>query len=318
MQKGLISHVRKTGALIAVLMLALLPACQQAAATTTASATTAQATAVQTTAAAATAAATTVETTAVPAPENPIVRLSTTTSVNDSGLLPELEKLFEKNTGYDLQIIANGTGAAIKLGESGDADVLLVHAKASEEAFINAGFGVERIPFMHNFFVISGPAEDTAKVKDCAAAVSAFKAIAAAGAPFISRGDDSGTNKAELKIWENAGITPAGDWYVSAGKGMGPCLTMASEMKAYILTDKATYLATKDQTGLEICLGESDDLKNTYSLIAVNPDKNPGVNAEGAQAWIDFMLSDEARAFISDFGIDKYGEALFFYDGSPS
>jgi len=314
MKKSLLYHARKSAALTVIFLLAVLPACQQAAKVTTSSAAPA---AVSTSAAATTSAV--VETKTVPAkPENPIVRLSTTTSVNDSGLLPELEKAFENSTGYDLEIIANGTGAAIKLGESGDADVLLVHAKASEEAFVTAGFGVERIPFMHNYFVIAGAPEDKAKVTACTDAVSAFKAIAAAKADFVSRGDDSGTNKAELAIWKNAGITPSGDWYISAGKGMGPCLTMAGEMQAYILTDKATYLSTKAQTGLAICLGESEDMKNTYSLIAVNPDKNPGVNVKGAQAWIDFMLSDQARAMISDYGIKEYGEPLFFYDGSPS
>jgi len=312
-----ISCARKTSALMIVLLLTLLPACSQNAAVSSAS-TAAASTSAETTAAPATIATTAATTAAVTKPENPVVRLSTTTSVNDSGLLPVLEKVFESSTGYDLQIIANGTGAAIKLGESGDADVLLVHAKSSEEAFVDAGYGVERIPFMHNYFVIAGAADDTAKVKECTDAVSAFKAISDSQAAFISRGDDSGTNKAELAIWKNAGVTPSGDWYVSAGKGMGPCLTMAGEMKAYILTDKATYLATKAQTELVICLGESDDLKNTYSLIAVNPDKNPGVNTQGAQAWIDFMLSDQAAAIIKDFGIEEYGEPLFFYDGAPS
>ena len=308
-RKCLFSHARKISAASLVAIMILLPACGGGASrdTTTAAPTT---TASQTTAA-----PTTSESTAAPAkPENPTVRLSTTTSVNDSGLLPELEKLFESETGYELDIVANGTGAAIKLGESGDADVLLVHAKASEEEFVNAGYGVERIPFMYNFFVIAGPAADPAKVASCADAASAFKAIADAKAPFVSRGDDSGTHKAELKIWEKAGITPEGDWYISAGKGMGPCLVMAGEMQAYILTDKATFLATKAETGLTICLGESDDLKNTYSLIAVNPDKNPGVNAEGAQAFIDFMLGDEAKEIIAKFGVDQYGEPLFFYD----
>lgn len=309
-KKTLINYARKTGALSVVLLLAILPACSQAASTSASA--TVQSTAVQTSAA-------TAETTAaVTNPGNPVVRLSTTTSVNDSGLLPVLEKAFESSSNYDLEIIANGTGAAIKLGESGDADVLLVHAKASEVAFVDAGYGVERIPFMHNYFVIAGAAGDKAKVTECTDAISAFKAIAAAQATFISRGDDSGTNKAELALWKSAGVTPSGDWYVSAGKGMGPCLTMAGEMQAYILTDKATYLATKAQTELVISLGESDDLKNTYSLIAVNPDKNPRVNTQGAQAWIDFMLSDKARDIISDFGIKEYGEALFFYDGAPS
>jgi tungstate transport system substrate-binding protein len=322
-KRSLLTHARKFTVLITIALLVLLPACQQAAADTTSAVNTSialtssqadesvpETTSMDTTAA--------ITEPVVTKPENPIVRLSTTTSINDSGLLPVLEEIFEKNTGYDLEIIANGTGAAIKLGESGDADVLLVHAKASEEEFVTAGYGVERIPFMHNYFVIAGAAEDTAKVAECQDALSAFAAIADAEAPFISRGDDSGTNKAELKIWENAGITPSGDWYISAGKGMGPCLIMAGEMKAYILTDKATFLATKAQTELQICLGESDDLKNTYSLIAVNPDKNPGVNSEGAEAWINFMLSDEAGAIITDFGQKEYGEPLFFYDGAPS
>lgn len=251
-------------------------------------------------------------------PDRPLVRLSTTTSVYDSGLLAELEQAFEKSTGYELDIIANGTGAAIKLGETGDADVLLVHAKASEEAFVEAGYGVKRLPFMHNFFVIAGPAANPAGVSDADNATAAFQKIAAAAADFISRGDDSGTHKAELKIWEKAAVSPAGDWYQSAGKGMEACLIMAGEMQAYVLTDKATYLVTADKTGLKILLGESDDLKNTYALIAVNPDKNPGINAEGAQAWIDFMLGDQAKAIISAFGLDQYGEALFFYDGLPS
>ncbi|MDD2534867.1 MAG: substrate-binding domain-containing protein [Eubacteriales bacterium] len=248
-------------------------------------------------------------------PANPVLRLSTTTSVNDSGLLPELEKRFEAKTGYQLDIIANGTGAAIKLGESGDADVLLVHAKASEDAFVASGFGLKRFPFMHNFFVIAGPDADPAGVATTKTAVNAFIAIATKEQIFVSRGDDSGTHKAEQKIWSTAGITPKGSWYVSAGAGMGACLTIAGEVQGYVLTDKATYLATKDQTGLVIKLGESTDLKNTYSMIAVNPDKNPGVNVIGAQAFIDYMLSDEAAALIKAFGVTEYGEQLFFYDG---
>ena len=300
------THARRTiTLLLALIMLCLLPACQNASVSSQTTSTTTATTAAATT--------TTTVTTAAPTVGNPVVRLSTTTSVNDSGLLPELEKVFEAATGYQLEIIANGTGAAIKLGETGDADVLLVHAKASEEAFVEAGFGVKRLPFMHNFFVIAGSAADPAKVAECKDAVSAFKAIAGNEAAFVSRGDDSGTHKAELKIWEQAGIKPAGDWYVSAGKGMGPSLLMADELEAYILTDKATYLATS--TELKILLGESTDLKNTYSLIAVNPQKSPVVNAEGAQAWIDFLLGDEARKIISVFGVDKYGEALFIYDG---
>ena len=269
------------------------------------------------TTAAESAATTIAETTSLPAvtpPSDPVVRLSTTTSVNDSGLLPELEPLFEKASGYELEVIANGSGAAIKLGESGDADVLLVHSKAAEETFVKDGFGLSRISFMHNYYIIAGPENDPARIAVAKTAADAFKLIADSGSSFISRGDKSGTNAAELKIWALEGIEPAGDWYVSAGKGMGASLIMASEMQAYILTDKATFLSMKANTGLTILLGESDDMKNVYSLIAVNPEKNKGVNAEGAQAFIDFMLSPEAQAVIKNFGAAEYGEALFAFD----
>ena len=248
-------------------------------------------------------------------PENKLVRLSTTTSVQDSGLLPELEKLFESKSGYSLDIVANGTGAAIKLGETGDADVILVHAKAAEEDFIEAGFGVERLPFMHNYFIIAGDEADTASIAGSSSAAEAFASIMEAEADFVSRGDDSGTHKAELKIWQQAGLEPSGDWYISAGKGMGPCLTMAGEMQAYIMTDKATWLATRDQHGLAMLVDESDDLKNTYSVIAVSSKKHPDINEKGAKAWIDFLASDEAAAIIRDYGVSQYGEALFNYDG---
>lgn len=247
--------------------------------------------------------------------ENKLVRLSTTTSVQDSGLLPELEKLFESKSGYSLDIVANGTGAAIKLGETGDADVILVHAKAAEEEFIEAGFGVERLPFMHNYFIIAGDEADPASIAGSSSAAEAFASIMEAEADFVSRGDDSGTHKAELKIWQQAGLEPSGDWYISAGKGMGPCLTMAGEMQAYIMTDKATWLATRDQHGLAMLVDESDDLKNTYSVIAVSSKKHPDINEKGAQAWIDFLASDEAADIIREYGVSQYGEGLFNYDG---
>ncbi len=257
-------------------------------------------------------AAPTAEPTTQPLPKNPLLRLSTTTSVNDSGLLPVLKDAFEAETGYKLEIISNGTGAAIKLGETGDADVLLVHAKASEEEFITKGFGIERIPFMHNFFVIVGPKDDPAKITGAASAADAFKAIAASQSVFVSRGDDSGTNKAELKIWTAAQIDPAKEkWYVSTGKGMGACLVQAAEMKGYCLTDKATFLAMENKGDLVILLGETKDMKNVYSMIAVNPAKNPGVNAEGANAFITWMQSDQAKKMIENYGVDKYGEPLF-------
>ena len=254
------------------------------------------------------------ETSGVPLQANPVIRCSTTTSVNDSGLLPYLEPMFEAATGYDLQVTSNGTGAAIALGESGDADLLLVHAKASEEEFVEKGFGIERKPFMYNFFVIVGPADDPAGIKGSATAAEALAKIAQAKEPFISRGDDSGTHKKELALWKDAGLSPNGEedaWYIAAGKGMGDCLTMGSEKSAYVITDKGTYLSMKDNLDLEIVLGESDDMKNTYSLIACNPEKNEGLNSEGADAFFEWMLKEETLELIAQYGKEQYGEALF-------
>lgn len=246
-------------------------------------------------------------------PENPVIRLSTTTSVNDSGLLPYLQPHFEKETGYKLEITSNGTGAAIKLGETGDADCLLVHAKASEDAFITAGFGVERIPFMYNYFVILGPEADPAGVAASGNATAAFKAIAnEATAGFVSRGDDSGTNKAELNIWKAAGIEPKDDWYISAGAGMGATLNQANERLDYTFSDKATYLSNKKNLDLKILLEQSDELKNTYSMIAVSPEKWPDTNIDGANAFIEWMQKEETLALIAKYGVEEYGEALFF------
>jgi tungstate transport system substrate-binding protein len=244
---------------------------------------------------------------------NPVVRISTTTSVNDSGLLPYLQPFFEKATGYQWEVTSAGTGAAIKKGETGDADALLVHAKASEEEFVNSGYGVERIPFMYNYFVIVGPADDPAGIKDCATAADAFKKIADSGQTFVSRGDDSGTNKKELQIWEAAGVTPEGqDWYVNAGAGMGATLTQAAERQGYTLSDKGTFLSNDAKNSLNILLGESDDMKNTYSMIAISPEKWPDTNIDGANAFIDWMLGDEASKLIAEYGVAEYGEPLFF------
>ena len=248
-----------------------------------------------------------------PAPENPVIRVSTTTSVNDSGLLPYLQPTFEEDTGYTLEITSAGTGAAIKKGETGDADVLLVHAKDSEEEFVDAGYGVERIPFMYNFFVIVGPADDPAGIAQCTTAADAFKAIAESGSTFVSRGDDSGTNKKELKIWDAAGIEPSGqDWYVNVGDGMGATLTKAAEMEAYTLSDKGTFLSHAAKDTLSILLGESDDMKNTYTLIAINPEKWPDTNIDGANAFIEWMTGEKASDLIANYGVEEYGEPLFY------
>ena len=248
----------------------------------------------------------------VKTPENPVIRLSTTTSVNDSGLLPYLLPTFEAETGYKVEVQSAGTGAAIQKAIDGNADVILVHAKASEEEFIDGGYGVERLPFMYNYFVIVGPKNDPAGVKGSADAAEAFDKIDDTESKFVSRGDESGTHKAELKIWGDDVPDAAEDsWYISAGQGMGACLTMASEQQAYCLTDKATFLSMQDELDLDIVLAEGEDMKNTYSLIAVNPEKIDGLNTEGAQAFIDWMLSDEASELIAKYGEAEYGVALF-------
>ncbi|ACV23712.1 PBP superfamily domain [Slackia heliotrinireducens] len=256
---------------------------------------------------------TTEEGTAPAAPENPVIRVSTTTSVNDSGLLPYLQPYFEEDTGYQLEVTSAGTGAAIKKGETGDADVLLVHAKASEEEFVEAGFGVERVSFMYNYFVIVGPADDPAGVADCATAADAFAAIADSQSAFVSRGDDSGTNKKELQIWEAAGINPDGqEWYINAGSGMGATLTQANERQAYTLSDKGTFLSNDASESLQILLGESDDMKNTYTMIAISPEAWPDTNIDGANAFIEWMTSDKALQLIAEYGTEEYGEPLFY------
>ena len=244
--------------------------------------------------------------------ENKIIRVSTTTSVNDSGLLPYLLPVFEEATGYTVEVQSAGTGAAIQKAKDGNADLILVHSKASEEEFIAEGYGVERLPFMYNYFVIVGPADDPVGIKDSTNAAEAFDKIEDAEANFISRGDDSGTHKAELKIWGDDVPEADDEWYISAGQGMGACLTMASEKGAYCLTDKATFLSNKADLDLEIILAEGDDMMNTYSLIECNPEKLECINTDGAKAFIDWMLSDEASALIAKYGEEQYGEALFY------
>lgn len=247
-------------------------------------------------------------------PENKAIRCSTTTSVNDTGLLPFLQPDFEASSGYELIVVSNGSGAAIKLGESGDADVLLVHSKAAEEEFVANGYGISRISFMHNYFVVIGPASDPAGISECENAAEAFAAIADAECLFVSRGDESGTHTAERRIWAAVGIEPGeqDSWYISAGAGMGASLNQANEREAYILSDKATFLSMQDNLELGILLEKGEDMKNVYSLIACNPDKNPGLNAEGAQAFIDYMTDDATLAKIAGFGEADYGQVLFY------
>ncbi len=254
-------------------------------------------------------------------PENPTIRLATTTSVNDSGLLPYLLPAFEKETGYKVEIASAGTGIAIGYARSGDADLLLVHSKKQEEQFIADGFAsTERLSFMYNYFVIAGPADDPAGIADRETAADCFKAITEAKAAFASRGDNSGTHNKETGIWEAAGIDPAKEsWYNSLGSGMGDTLTKANEMKAYVLTDKATFLSMKDSlANLKILKAEADDMKNTYSILGVNPEakdfagKDVKINTEGAQALTDWLLGEEAAKLIEQYGVKEYGEPLFF------
>lgn len=244
-------------------------------------------------------------------PENKVIRMSTTTSVNDSGLMAYLQPEFEKATGYTLEITSAGTGAAIEKGRMGDADILLVHSKSAEEEFIAEGFEEVRLPFIYNFFVIVGPAGDPAGVAGSATAAEAFKKIADSGSLFISRGDESGTNNKENAIWKSIEIDPTGqEWYDSVGQGMGQTLTIADEKQAYTLSDKATFLAHEDN--LSMLLEETDDMKNTYSMIIISAKRFAESNVAGAQAFVDWIKTDQARKMIAEFGVADYGEPLFF------
>ena len=248
-------------------------------------------------------------------PTNPELILATTTSTQDSGLLDVLVPMFESKTGYNVKTIAVGTGAALAMGERGEADVLLVHAPDSEVKFMEAGHGVSRKLIMHNDFILVGPSADPAGIKGMTSATDALKKIADGKAIFISRGDDSGTNKLEIKLWKTAGIDPSGQsWYQSSGQGMGATLTITSEKEAYTMTDRATYLATQKNLSLDILVEGDPILLNIYHVMQVNPNKSDKINAEGAKAFADFMVAPETQEVIKKFGVDKYGQPLFFPD----
>ncbi len=246
--------------------------------------------------------------------------LATTTSTRDSGLLDVLLPMFEKQSGYTVKMIAVGSGQAMKMGEMGNADVLLVHSPKAEQDFMAKGFGTERLLVMHNDFIVVGPADDPAKIKGTASPVEAFKKIADAKAKFYSRADKSGTNAAELAIWAKVGVTPteADAWYIQTGQGMGDTLRIASETQGYTLTDRATYLAQKDTLDLEILVEGDPTLFNVYHVIPVNPEKFSTVFAEGGKAFADFIVSPEIQKVIGEFGKDKFKQSLFFPDaGKP-
>lgn len=239
--------------------------------------------------------------------------MATTTSTADTGLLDYLAPIFKEDTGWELKWDAVGTGEALKMGENGDVDIVLVHAKASEEEFVKNGFGVERFPVMYNDFIVVGPTEPVEATDDIE---TAFTQITEEKLAFISRGDDSGTDKKEKKIWEALKLDPeTNENYMESGQGMGATLTMADEKKAYCLTDRGTYLKMKKDADvpleLEIVCEGAKDLLNQYGVIAVNPEKYPEVNNEGANDFIEWICSEEIQKAIGEYGVEDYGQALF-------
>jgi len=240
-----------------------------------------------------------------------LLRLATTTSTDNSGLLRAILPQFERQQGMRVQVIAVGTGKALKLAENGDVDVVLVHDRQAEEAFVAAGYGVNRRDVMYNDFVIVGPASDPAALRGGREVLEAFRQIAARQARFVSRGDDSGTERMERSYWQQLGIATKGaPWYVSAGLGMGEVLTMAGEMQAYTLTDRATFASYKTRTGLAILVQGDPRLFNPYGVIAVNPKRYPEIHFAGAMALIEWLSSAAGRSAISAFRPN--GEQLFF------
>jgi tungstate transport system substrate-binding protein len=250
------------------------------------------------------------------------LRIATTTSLDDSGLLDEILPYFEDEHNVETEVIAVGTGQAIVLGERGDVDIILVHAPALEAEFVEQGYGVERTTVMTNPFIFVGPQEDPADVASASDAGDVLSRIAESEAPFVSRGDDSGTHAKELEIWESIGVEPdtGAGWYHAAGQGMGETLLTANELEAYVLTDRATFVAIEDEQVADLAplfgsQGEAGDgdplLDNPYSVIAVNPEKHPQTRIELARDFIAWFNSESTRESIAEYGLNEYGEALF-------
>lgn len=243
------------------------------------------------------------------------IRMATTTSTDNSGLLEVILPPFEKMFGVKVDVIAVGTGKAIKLGEGGNVDVILVHAPQAEKQFIAEDYGVNRRKVMHNDFVLLGPLSDPARIKGIGGVGEAFIKIAQSNTMFISRGDDSGTHKKERSIWKKAGIIPRGKWYLEVGQGMGTVLQIADEKRAYTLTDRGTYLAYRSKINL-IIISEGDPiLYNPYGVIAVNPARHPHINYLKAMALIGWLTSPRCQQMIAQF--KKGGEVLFHPDAIP-
>jgi tungstate transport system substrate-binding protein len=244
--------------------------------------------------------------------------VQSTTSTQNSGLFEHILPLFTKKTGIEVRVVAVGTGQALKNAENGDGDVVLVHSQPDEEKFVADGWGVKRYPVMYNDFIIVGPAADPAKIAGLKQAPEALKKIAEAKAPFASRADDSGTHKAELKLWGEAGIDPkasSGTWYLETGSGMGATLNTAVGKQAYALTDRGTWLAFANKDDFKVLVEGDDKLFNQYGVILVNPTRHPNVKVKEGQAFIDWLVSSEGQAAIASYKID--GEQLFFPNARP-
>jgi tungstate transport system substrate-binding protein len=252
-------------------------------------------------------------TVAMPSHAEERLRMSTTTSTENSGLLSVLLPPFEKRYGCKVDVVAVGTGKALKLGEAGDVDVVFVHARSLEDKFVADGFGINRRDVMYNDFVLLGPPDDPADVGKAGSAPDAFRAIAAKGSTFISRGDESGTHQKEKEIWASAGIVPRGAWYVEAGQGMGEILTMATQKRGYTLSDRGTYIAFRKKTDLVVLRQRDRNLWNPYGIIAVNPKKHAHAKFSLAMKLVDFVTGPEGRSLIAGFKVG--GEQLFFLYG---
>jgi tungstate transport system substrate-binding protein len=238
------------------------------------------------------------------------ITVASTTSTEQSGLFGHILPAFEAASGIAVRVIAQGTGQALETARRGDADVVFVHARAAEEAFVAAGYGVERVDVMFNDFVIVGPADDPAGIAGGDDAVAAFTAIAASQSTFASRGDGSGTHMAELALWDEAGIAPSGDWYRELGSGMGATLNTAAQMPAYALADRATWISFRNRGPLEIVLEGDGRLFNQYGVILVDPERHQHVKAEAGQTFIDWLVSEEGQRTIASYRLD--GQQLFF------
>jgi tungstate transport system substrate-binding protein len=243
---------------------------------------------------------------------------ATTTSVQDTGLLDVIVPIFEKQSGVHVKAVAVGTGQALAMAAKGEADVVLAHAPDAEKKYVTDGVLTNRRLVMHNWFLLAGPPADPVKIKGVGNAVDALKKIAHAKAIFVSRGDDSGTHKLEKKLWEQAGVKPAGEWYLEAGQGMGKTLGIAGEKQGYVLSDRATYLAFQKTTGLIALLEGDPAFLNVYHVMEVNAEKFPKVNAKGGKAFADFLLSAPVQDLLKTFGKEKFGEALFNPDAGKT